>query len=136
MSAEEKYDDMHKNNFSNKRTVRDNVLYAESRNYINFIKSVQYEKYISKGDVVLDICCGKGQDLNKFRICRIKKYIGIDISQNALNCCRNRLQENKHKFTWNLYKLDVRFEWIPSNITVDIISCQLGPQYFINTKHK
>lgn len=134
MSAEEKYDSMHKNNISNRRTVRDKVIYAESRNYINFIKSLQYEKYVSKGDVVLDVCCGKGQDLNKFRVCKIQKYIGIDVSQNALNCCKKRLQENKHKFIWNLYKLDVRFEWIQSNNNVDIISCQLGPQYFTSTE--
>lgn len=128
MDVEQTYDRIHK-----KRQV-DEQLYAESRNYMNYVKSFQYEKYINARDSVLDICCGKGQDLNKFRHRDVEYYIGIDVSSKALAECERRLQnkKNAYPFYWTIKKMDLRYSW-PDDIKVDVVTCQLGPQYFLET---
>ena len=48
----------------------------------NFIKAGTLIKYVKQDDVVLDLGCGKGGDLQKYKSLKIKKYspfIHIDV---------------------------------------------------------
>ena len=59
------------------------------RNLNNFVKSVLFNKYLPKGDrqrgcAVLDLACGKGGDMLKFKAANIAVYVGIDIAANSV----------------------------------------------------
>ena len=61
------------------------------RNLNNWIKSVLFQKHLFPGDTrgglgaaVLDLACGKGGDMLKFRASNIAVYVGVDIAANSV----------------------------------------------------
>lgn len=50
----------------------------------NFIKAGTLMKYVKQDDVVLDLGCGKGGDLQKYKSLKIKKYVGVDVSEKSI----------------------------------------------------
>lgn len=56
----------------------------------NWIKSVLVQLYARRGDVVLDLACGKGGDLIKWDKAKIGYYVGIDIAEGSIEDCRTR----------------------------------------------
>lgn len=69
-----------------KRQVRKNSPIIKMRNFNNAIKYMLLGNYSKREQGVdrpftfLDLCCGKGGDLNKCQFLEIDQYIGIDIS--------------------------------------------------------
>ena len=62
------------------RTLSSGSEILHLRNLNNWIKSVLIGKHMAKGHGVLDLACGKGGDLNKFKIGGVALYVGIDIA--------------------------------------------------------
>lgn len=65
--------------------------------YILLGKFIKFEsnKIFSK---VLDLCCGKGGDLNKYQYIGIGDYIGIDISNKSIKEACSRYNKSKYNF--------------------------------------
>ncbi|KAI3402857.2 ABD1 [Candida oxycetoniae] len=85
-----------------KRT--DSPIY-KLRNFNNTIKYIllgNWVKYISEGSPsmfsILDLCCGKGGDLNKCEFIEIDQYIGIDISDLSVREAFQRYSRQKAMF--------------------------------------
>lgn len=98
------------------------------RNFNNWVKNTLIQKYISKGDQVLDLCCGKGGDLNKFDKKDISVLYGVDISKESLKDMVERYQNSKIKYSLKLYHGDATTKNI--NIAkVDVVSCQFALHY-------
>jgi mRNA (guanine-N7-)-methyltransferase len=64
----------------------------------NFIKTCILNKYVKKNDVVLDLGCGKGGDLHKYQKLKIKKYVGVDVSEKSIKEAKNRANKLKINF--------------------------------------
>ena len=45
------------------------------RSFNNWVKSVLIRSYLGPSSTVLDLCCGKGGDLNKWKEGRIKYLV-------------------------------------------------------------
>lgn len=64
----------------------------------NFIKTGILMNYVKKDDVVLDLGCGKGGDLKKYQSLKIKKYVGVDVSEKSIEEAISRAKKLKISF--------------------------------------
>ncbi|CCD25518.1 mRNA (guanine-N7)-methyltransferase NDAI_0F02000 [Naumovozyma dairenensis CBS 421] len=60
------------------------------RNFNNAIKYMLIDKYTKRGDVVVELGCGKGGDLRKYGNAGISQFIGIDISNASIQEAHRR----------------------------------------------
>ena len=80
----------HYNSISDRhRTLSDGSDILHLRNLNNWIKSVLISKHLPKGrgkmgHAVLDLACGKGGDMLKFKVGGCAMYVGIDIAAQSV----------------------------------------------------
>ncbi|CAK9439006.1 uncharacterized protein LODBEIA_P32300 [Lodderomyces beijingensis] len=93
---------------SKRQGKRTNSPIYKLRNFNNTIKYMllgNWAKYSSEGSPpmfsVLDLCCGKGGDLNKCEYIEIDQYIGIDISDLSVREAYERYSKQKARFKSN-----------------------------------
>mmetsp|Transcript_24782 Transcript_24782/g.17487 ORF Transcript_24782/g.17487 Transcript_24782/m.17487 type:complete len:91 (+) Transcript_24782:148-420(+) len=84
-------EDFYDANQGNNEMVRQASDIIFLRTFNNFIKSLmikQCSTHVKKrrdqGLSVLDLCCGKGGDLSKWKIARVSHYVGADLSKNSV----------------------------------------------------
>lgn len=130
------------------------------RNFNNWIKSVMINEYITRirdssklGEPirVLDMCCGKGGDLNKWEKARISHLICTDIAEVSVEQCESRynsLAERQNKggggrhhnqfpskfFTAEFFACDstrarLREKYKDPSIDLNLVSCQFAFHY-------
>ncbi|KJE96942.1 mRNA cap guanine-N7 methyltransferase 1 [Capsaspora owczarzaki ATCC 30864] len=86
---------------------RDTSEIFHLRQFNNWVKSVMNLTYVSRGDHVLDLCCGKGGDLQKYRVAGVKRVIGADVAENAIAECRQRAANiNNLPYTYQFFVAD------------------------------
>lgn len=84
------------------------------RNFNNIIKYILIGEYCKKveGDNapfrLLDLCCGKGGDLNKMEFIKLDEYIGIDISDGSIREAFSRYEKNKVHFKSHFHSKESR----------------------------
>lgn len=116
------------------------------RNFNNWVKSVLIQEYTDKirekdyGKPlrVLDICCGKGGDLNKWQKARVDRVVFADIAKVSVQQCETRY-EDRRKRSGQLFKAEfiaadctketLRDKYADPSINFDIVSCQFGLHY-------
>lgn len=64
----------------------------------NFIKTFILNRYVKQNDVLLDLGCGQGGDLQKYQNLKIKKYVGVDVSEKSIKEAKNRANKLKINF--------------------------------------
>jgi SAM-dependent methyltransferase len=99
------------------------------RNTHNFIKAVLIETFVRPHSHVLDLGCGQGGDLLKFRRLKLRSYRGIDISHTAIEAISNRIYTVNLPCRVKLECVDFsKHDW-PTASRVDAVSCQFAIQY-------
>lgn len=121
-----------KNASFKKRNLSEGTL--DERNAHNFIKTVVINEYVKKGSFVLDLGCGKGGDIIKFKFSKIKKYKGLDISKKSLEVCKQRLQNVD--FEHELLNSDMWTEKGFGKNCYDTISSQFSLHYCFDSEEK
>jgi mRNA (guanine-N7-)-methyltransferase len=112
------------------------------RSFNNFIKSLLIRKYGAERNIVLDIGCGKGGDLQKWMKQRISGLIGIDIADVSLNQARSRYKNIRNKQFWADFCVGDAFadriEDIvhPDAFPVDLVSSQFTLQYSFESEER
>lgn len=89
-----------------KETIRDpgkegrkasNILFL--RTFNNYIKKCLISKtkdLIKRKDIkVLDLCCGKGGDIEKFNQIGAVLYVGVDLAKESLVIAKDRINKNR-----------------------------------------
>ncbi|KAM6277379.1 mRNA cap guanine-N(7) methyltransferase isoform 2-T3 [Spheniscus humboldti] len=96
------------------------------RNFNNWTKSVLIGEFIDrvrrkKNDItVLDLGCGKGGDLLKWKKGRIKKLVCTDIADISVQQCKQRYEDMKARCRYNEHIFDAEF--IQADSTKDLLS--------------
>ena len=88
--------------------------------------------------VVVDLCCGRGGDLDKWFFCRPGAYTGIDFAEESLRYAEERCKETSKKFDTEpqFFNIDVTQDRFPieKDESVDLISCQYALHYLVSTQ--
>ncbi|KAL4712928.1 hypothetical protein ACJJTC_011998 [Scirpophaga incertulas] len=116
------------------------------RNFNNWVKSVLIKEFIDKlrekdygrSLKVLDICCGKGGDLGKWKKCRVDRVVFADIAKVSVQQCQTRYEDlrrrNDRLFNAEFIAADctkdtLRDKYADPSIKFDVVSCQFGLHY-------
>ncbi|KAM9632729.1 mRNA cap guanine-N(7) methyltransferase isoform 1-T6 [Trichechus inunguis] len=118
------------------------------RNFNNWMKSVLIGEFLEKvrqkkkhGITVLDLGCGKGGDLLKWKKGRINKLVCTDIADVSVKQCQQRYEDMKHRCRDNEYIFNAEFitadcskelligKLHDPEMCFDICSCQFACHY-------
>ncbi|XP_065314743.1 mRNA cap guanine-N7 methyltransferase-like [Gordionus sp. m RMFG-2023] len=119
------------------------------RNFNNYLKQELINKYVNilhqNGELkVLDLCCGKGGDINKWHYVNPEIVVFVDIAKQSIEQCEKRydayLKKQQNKKTYKAYfihadccevNLKEKFfqQGIDVNIQFNIVSCQFALHY-------
>ncbi|CAI2361194.1 unnamed protein product [Moneuplotes crassus] len=123
-----------------------NVLFL--RKFNNWVKSVLINqtcytkgRYLS----VLDICCGKGGDLQKWIKNRVFHYVGVDLSDNSVRNASERFKKMKNRggklpfhgiFVVNNVgdQKNSFLNYLDKKILFDVASCQMSMHYLCESE--
>lgn len=88
---------------------------------------------------VLDMCCGKGGDLLKWRKGNISHLICSDIAQVSLEQCKSRYEDMRKRNSGNIYSIEyiagdcsrqrLREKYKDPSMKLDLVSCQFAFHY-------
>lgn len=115
------------------------------RNFNNAIKYMLIDKYTERGDVVLELGCGKGGDLRKYGNAGISQFIGIDISNASIQEAHKRYRSMRNLsyqvilITGDCFgeSLGVAVEPFPQcRFPCDVVSTQFCLHYAFETEEK
>ena len=65
------------------------------RNFNNWVKSILLRTYLHPHSTVLDLCCGKGGDLLKWKEGGIDYVVCADISESSVEACQCRYRSHR-----------------------------------------
>jgi len=128
---------------------RANSRIYHQRNFNNWMKSQLIDDFIKRlrqdgcrAPVVLDMCCGKGGDLQKWKIAGIGEIVMTDVAEVALENCRHRYEEMHDRAARDRRRLfqahfvaadattDSLRQRLPrDNMRFDLCSCQFALHY-------
>jgi len=124
------------------------------RNFNNWVKSMLIGDYVErvkkqnesskKKITVLDLCCGKGGDLLKWKIGGIDYLVCADIAETSVQQCEQRYKDMKHRshserrrhdafeaefITADCTKDVLKTKYKKKDIQFDLVSCQFSFHY-------
>ncbi len=121
------------------------------RSFNNWIKCSIINKYtyiLGRDLSVLDICCGRGGDLEKFFRAKVKMYIGADLAEESLKNAMDRITKLKNEKFKDLHckclfiTEDVSdpnnnlVKKIPGEVYFDLVSCQFAMHYHFESEKR
>ena len=124
------------------RIGRQNSAVFHLRALNNWIKSQLISTFTSRGDKILDLCCGKGGDLLKWGNANVSHVVGIDIAAVSIEQAKSRFDSSHKKFKAEFYAGDVFANDITCFLkeedlyTFDIVSCQFALHYSFENLEK
>lgn len=104
------------------------------RNTHNFLKATLINMYIPENAHIIDLGCGQGGDILKYKRRSPKSYRGIDISHTAVECASMRMLKSGVKFRVTFECFDFcTHDWGVKHNPAQVVSCQFAIQYaFVN----
>ncbi|MFH4973817.1 hypothetical protein AB6A40_000526 [Gnathostoma spinigerum] len=125
------------------------------RNFNNWIKSMLIGEFLDRLKAsgitritALDLCCGKGGDLLKWKKGGIRHLVATDIANISMEQCENRYKQMKEKsfsncpvFSAEFINIDSTMERLldyvsDKNIVFDLCSCQFSLHYSFESERK
>ena len=122
---------------------RNDIYFKNMRKHHNKIKEKLYNTYCNNINSLIELCSGKGGDINKWEFNQIKNIYGYDISSKNLDECNNRYNELKkktnQKLNYNFYNMDLSCKNVDIIIkqqtqNVDVICCHFAIHYFLESE--
>lgn len=120
----------HYNSRANKSvTERQNTRNINIRNANNFIKTCLINKYIRRGDKVLDLGIGKGGDFRKYEKAGVSEIYGLDIANRSILDATARAREGQYGFKIILKTKDAFGTEFKLKRAFDVVSAQFSFHY-------
>lgn len=107
------------------------------RKFHNQIKRYLIEKYAKDRDSLLDLACGRGGDLQKWKDSNIKFVKGLDISEKEIEEARQRYTSMKDctmEVEFVVNEIIGMNQWKDECKVYDTVSCMFAMQYFFITE--
>src|SRR3989344_2695002 len=113
---------------------------TDIKRFHNEIKYVLYHKYTRNASCILELSCGRANDLHKWIQNNIKHVVAVDIDQDAINEGIVRYNNTKTKTKVDFVQQDLLKkdcitnieQYIPHN-TSDVVICNFALHYFLET---
>lgn len=113
------------------RHDRDASPTAGLRTFHNWIKAALLQRYAVPGGAALDLCCGKGGDLLKWKAAGVAEVYMVDIARGAVEAARARAAQIRGPATWfhvaDCFRDDLAAVLPPT--PVEVVSCQFSLHY-------
>lgn len=122
-----------------------NVIFL--RKFNNWVKSVLINHTcFSKGKwlSVLDICCGKGGDLMKWKSSKVSHYVGVDLSENSVRNASERFKKMRIHGRLPFHGIFLAnnvgdpnnsfIRYLDKRILFDVVSCQMSMHYLCESE--
>lgn len=111
------------------------------RQFNNWLKSVLIALHTRPGYSVLDLCCGKGGDLNKWVESAITSYVACDVAELSVKEAANRYNSlSQAPFRPVLLVGDCfgvpLAEFVPAQSRFDVVSCQFAVHYAFESEDR
>ena len=122
------------------------------RSFNNWVKASMINKYcrqLGRDLSILELCCGKGGDLDKYLINKIKLFVGADISGELLENAMTRLEKIKNEKYSDHFQTKCYFiredlsnpqnkflEKIDKKYWFDLVSCQFALHYHFESEQR
>ena len=122
------------------------------RSFNNWVKASMINKYchlLGQNLSVLELCCGKGGDLDKYFMNKIKLFVGADISGELLENAKTRLEKIRNEKYSNNFQTKCIFikedlsspqnkflEKIDKKYYFDLVSCQFALHYHFESEQR
>lgn len=121
------------------------------RSFNNWVKCAMINKYsymLGRDLSVLDLCCGRGGDLEKYFRSKVKLYVGSDLAEESLKNAMDRIVKLRNEKFKNLqckcYFIteDISnpnnnlMKKIPSEYYFDLVSCQFAMHYHFENEER
>lgn len=126
-----------------KNNMRDRTNMMPLRDFNNFVKWLLVFEYSQPYDVVLDMACGKGGDLEKWRRACVDGWIGVDIADVSISDATKRYERLRPKTFWadflvgNCFGTNIKETVLhPDTPEVDVVSCQFALHYAFDTQER
>ncbi|KAI8927961.1 guanine-N(7)-methyltransferase domain-containing protein [Entophlyctis helioformis] len=119
---------------------RSDSVILQLKNYNNWVKAVLISRYTRPESVVLDLCCGKGGDLQKWKRQQVRELYCLDIASVSVDQARARYNQSSYwPFAASFHVVDC---FSPDVATVlngklfDLISIQFSLHYSFETEER
>lgn len=128
--------DSHSNKFESHRDAKRSRMKGPAfqlKKFHNTIKRLLLRKYASGVDRLLDMCCGRGGDLSKWKDCRVKFVHGIDLSPGEIKEAKRRYADmhSKQGLVCEFNPSDSLGEHpLPPAKPFDVVTCMFALHYF------
>lgn len=134
--------------FLNKFTVNNkttDIYFERMRRFHNKVKEYLYNTYCKDSNTLLELCSGRGGDLNKWKYNNIKHVHGYDISQKNIQECEKRVNTAGYNNQYKFFNLDLSEQFTLNTIQtnfkkylnadkINTACCHFGIHYFFKNK--
>ena len=111
-------------------------IFRQLSNQIKVICISNVMNQVRRLPVILDVGCGRGQDLLKYKHFRVKRYIGVDASKHNISECIERHHNMLARSQQNSECLFIHGNFLDMELDVicDVVSLQMSVQYFLQSE--
>lgn len=107
-----------------RRTLQEGSSIIGVRNTNNYVKASLISRFCPEGARVHDLGCGRGGDVRKFQLARVRSYLGTDVTE--LDEARRRARLSPG---FRFDSLDFTQHPPPLGGPFDVVSCQFAVHY-------
>ncbi|KAI8894970.1 guanine-N(7)-methyltransferase domain-containing protein [Globomyces pollinis-pini] len=109
------------------------------KNFNNWTKSMLINQFTHPNYTVLDLCCGKGGDLLKWKQCNISHLLGLDIASVSIEQAKKRYNDGRFRFKAHYKAVDCFSDQLTSACQgwiFDVVSVQFAFHYCFENEAK
>ena len=106
------------------------------KKYHNAVKRALLGHFVTPGDTLLDLACGRGGDLHKWADVGVARVVGVDISSRALEQAHARYHALRPPFAFETHHVTTlkMHPWTCPHAPLDIATCMFALHYFFESE--
>jgi mRNA (guanine-N7-)-methyltransferase len=119
--------------FHSQRDRAQGVLY-KLKKYHNAVKRELITTYAQNADSLLDVCCGRGGDLQKWKAARVKYVRGLDLSPVEIKEAQRRYATLHSPYLTCEFQIADLAQPYMCDRVYDVVTCMFGLHYFFESE--